>query len=224
MFIDHNTGDHLELSMSTRVLLADDHQMLREGLAALLSKDHFDVVGQATDGLEAVELAQQYQPDVAVLDLSMPRMNGVDASREISKVSPATKTVLLTMYTEDRYVLEALRAGIKGYVMKTHSAEDLGQAIEQVSQGGVYLSPGLSDLVVQAYFNKTQSPEDVLTARERQVVQLIAEGNSNKHIAAILGLSVKTVESHRMRIMQKLDIHDSVRLVHYAVRHGLVRI
>lgn len=210
--------------MNTRVLLADDHQILREGLAALLSKERFDVVAQATDGMQAVELAREYQPDVAVLDLSMPRLNGLDASREIAKVSPETKSILLTMHTEEHYVLEALNMGIKGYVMKTHSVEDLGEAIEQVAKGKTYLGSGLPEVIVQAYFGKSKPPGDILTARERQVLQLVAEGNTTKKVASILGVSVKTAESHRTRIMQKLDIHDSVRLVHYAIRRGLVHI
>lgn len=210
--------------MNTRVLLADDHQILREGLAALLNKERFDVVAQATDGMQAIELAREHQPDVAVLDLSMPRLNGLDASREIAKVSPDTKCILLTMHTEEHYVLEALNMGIKGYVMKTHSVEDLGEAIDQVARGKTYLGSGLPEVIVQAYFGKAKPPGDILTARERQVLQLVAEGNTTKKVASILGVSVKTAESHRTRIMQKLDIHDSVRLVHYAIRRGLVHI
>jgi len=208
--------------MKTRVLLAEDHAVVRQGLVALLDSERFDIVGQAEDGLVAVELAQKLKPDVAVLDVAMPRLNGLDAARQIAKIAPQTKTLLLTMYTEDHYVLEALRAGVKGYVMKTHSAEDLVNAIEQVLRGEVYLSTGVSDIVVQAYLGKTSSAPS-LTARERQVLQLVAEGNTTKRVATILGVSVKTAESHRMRIMQKLDIHETAGLVRYAIRRGLIQ-
>jgi len=208
--------------MKTRVLLAEDHAVVRQGLVALLDSERFEIVGQAEDGLVAVELAQKLKPDVAVLDVAMPRLNGLDAARQIHKVAPQTKTLLLTMYTEDHYVLEALRAGVKGYVMKTHSAEDLVNAIEQVLRGEVYLSTGVSDIVVQAYLGKTSAAPS-LTTRERQVLQLVAEGNTTKRVASILGVSVKTAESHRMRIMQKLDIHETAGLVRYAIRRGLIQ-
>ncbi len=208
--------------MKTRVLLAEDHAVVRQGLVALLDSERFDIVGQAEDGLAAVELVQQLKPDIAVLDVAMPRLNGLDAARQIMKVAPQTKTLLLTMYTEDHYVLEALRAGVKGYVMKTHSAEDLVNAIEQVLRGEVYLSTGVSDIVVQAYLGKTSAAPS-LTTRERQVLQLVAEGNTTKRVATILGVSVKTAESHRMRIMQKLDIHETAGLVRYAIRRGLIQ-
>jgi DNA-binding NarL/FixJ family response regulator len=208
--------------MKTRVLLAEDHAVVRQGLVALLDSERFDIVGQAEDGLVAVELAQKLKPDVAVLDVAMPRLNGLDAARQIHKIAPQTKTLLLTMYTEDHYVLEALRAGVKGYVMKTHSAEDLVNAIEQVLRGEVYLSTGVSDIVVQAYLGKTSAAPS-LTTRERQVLQLVAEGNTTKRVASILGVSVKTAESHRMRIMQKLDIHETAGLVRYAIRRGLIQ-
>lgn len=208
--------------MKTRVLLAEDHAVVRQGLVALLDSERFDIVGQAEDGLVAVELAQKLKPDVAVLDVAMPRLNGLDAARQIHKIAPQTKTLLLTMYTEDHYVLEALRAGVKGYVMKTHSAEDLVNAIEQVLRGEVYLSTGVSDIVVQAYLGKTSAAPS-LTTRERQVLQLVAEGNTTKRVATILGVSVKTAESHRMRIMQKLDIHETAGLVRYAIRRGLIQ-
>lgn len=209
--------------MLIRVLLADDHQIVSEGLRAVLEREKFDVVGDTTDGHKAVQLAQKLHPDVAVLDLSMPVLNGLDAAREIIKVSPKTKTMLLTMHTEDRYVLEALRSGIRGYVLKTHAVADLSQGIREVFRGGIYLSPGISQTVVEAYLAKTDLPPEVLTSRERQVLQLVAEGKTTKEVAAMLGVSVKTAESHRTRIMAKLNIHETASLVRYAVRLGIVQ-
>jgi DNA-binding NarL/FixJ family response regulator len=209
--------------MPLNILLADDHEIVRDGLRALLEREGFTVVGEASDGREAVKLAQDQQPDVAVLDLSMPSLNGVDAAKEIARVSPKTKAVLLTVHAEDQYVLAALRAGIKGYVLKTKATADLVQAIKEVSMGKTYLSPGVSGAVVQAYLAKTDIPPDPLSSRERQVLQLIAEGKTTKEVATILIISVKTAESHRTRIMQKLDIHETASLVRYAVRQGLVQ-
>ncbi len=209
--------------MLIRVLLADDHQILSQGLKAVLEREKFDVVGDTTDGYKAVQLAQKLTPDVAVLDFSMPILNGLDAAKEIVKVSPKTRTMLLTMHTEDRYILEALRSGIRGYVLKTHAVSDLAQGIREVFRGGIYLSPGSSQAVVEAYLAKTELPPEVLTSRERQVLQLIAEGKTTKEVASLLGVSVKTAESHRTRIMSKLNIHETASLVRYAVRLGIVQ-
>ena len=208
--------------MPVRVLLADDHQIVRQGVRALLEREGFDVVGEAADGREAVRLAEHLRPDVAILDLAMPSLNGVNAAKEIFLVSPRTRTILLTMHTEDQYVLPALHAGIKGYVLKTKAAEDLVQAIHDVSQGKTYLSPGVSGTVVSAYLSKTDLPSDPLSYREREVLQLIAEGRTTKEVAALLGVSVSTAESHRSRIMEKLDIHETASLVRYAIRKGLI--
>lgn len=205
-----------------RILLADDHVIVRQGLRALLEKENFTVVGEASDGREAVRIAADTRPDVCVLDLSMPMLNGVDAAREILQMAPRGKVVLLTMHGEDRYVLEALRAGVTGYVLKSRAAAGLTEAIHEVSRGNIYLSPGVSRAVVAAYLGKVEMPRDPLTARERQVLQLIAEGKATKEVAAVLGLSVKTAESHRARIMEKLDIHDTAGLVRYAIRQGLI--
>jgi DNA-binding NarL/FixJ family response regulator len=209
--------------MSIRVLLADDHVIVRQGLKALLEKEGVNVVGEVANGREAVQWVRDHNPDVAVLDLAMPMLNGLDAAREILKTSSRTKPILLTMYTEDHYVLEALRAGVRGYVMKNHSREDLVRAIMQVARGEVYLSPGISEVVVQAYLNKSDLSSEPLSTRERQVLQLVAEGNTSKKIATLLGLSVKTAESHRTRIMEKLDIHETAGLVRYAIRRGLIQ-
>src|SRR5262249_45094952 len=158
-----------------------------------------------------------------VVDLAMPTLNGIDTCRELHRVSARTKAIVLSMYREDRYVLEALRAGTKGYVLKTQAASDLGQAIREVARGGIYLSPGVSRAVVEAFLAKTELPPEPLSPRERQVLQLVAEGKSTKEVAAVLGISVKTAESHGGRLMGRLDIHDTAGLVRYAIRHGLIQ-
>ena len=209
--------------MPTRILLADDHLIVRQALKALLEGLGFSVVGEAGDGAEAVRVARERCPDVAVLDLTMPIRNGLDAAREILQACPRVKAILLTVHTEDHYVLDALRAGIKGYVVKTQAAADLVRAINEVQKGMVYLSPGISQTVVQAYLTKSDVPPDPLTPREREVLQLVAEGKTTKEVAKLLGISVKTAESHRTRIMEKLEIHETASLVRYAVRRGLIQ-
>lgn len=209
--------------MPIQVLLADDHPVVREGLKALLEREGFVVVAEASDGHEAVRLAQTLHPDVAVLDLSMPLLNGLQAAQEIHHVSPRTRTILLTMYTEDHYVLEAIRAGIRGYVVKRQAVMDLVQAIREVANGAIYLSPSISQVMVQAYLSKTDLLPDPLSSRERQVLQLVAEGKTTKELAQFLGISTKTAESHRTRIMEKLDIHETASLVRYAIRRGLIQ-
>ncbi len=208
--------------MALRVLLADDHAIFRQGLRGLLERENFQIVGEAGDGREAILRATALSPDIAALDLSMPLLNGLDAAREITRASPRTRVILLTMHSEDPYVMEALRAGIKGYVLKTQAATDMVQAIQEVSRGRVYLSPGVSQAVVTAYLARTELPPDPLSPREREVLQLVAEGKTTKEIAGVLGLSVKTAESHRTRIMEKLDIHATAGLVRYAIRRGLI--
>ena len=209
--------------MPIRILLADDHQMVRQGLKALLEQEGFKVVGEASDGHQATRLAQELTPDVAVLDLAMPLMNGIGAAKAISQVSSQTKIVVLTMHTEAQYVLEALRAGIRGYVLKSRAAGELVQAIREVSRNSTFLSSDISDTVVDAYLNKVDVPSDTLSPRELQVLQLVAEGKTTKEVAALLNISVKTAESHRTRIMEKLDIHETASLVRYAIRRGLVQ-
>jgi DNA-binding NarL/FixJ family response regulator len=196
---------------------------VRQGLRSLLEKQGLDVVGEAGDGRTAVSMLTTCRPDVAVLDVSMPSLNGLDAAREIRRQSPTTAVVLLTVHAEDHYVLEALRAGVQGYVLKDQAPEDLGEAIREVSRGAVYLSPGIAHVVVQAYLNRTELPPDPLSPREREVLQLVAEGKTTKEVAQILGVSVKTADSHRSRLMEKLEIHETATLVRYAVRRGLVQ-
>jgi two-component system, NarL family, response regulator NreC len=208
--------------VTIRVLLADDHELVRQGLKLLLEREGFSVVGEASDGQMAVNLATKFCPDIAVFDIGMPILNGLDAARGIHNVSPRAKTILLTRHDEEQYVTEALRAGVKGYVLKNQAATDLIHAIRQVYRGEIYLSPSISRTVAEAFLSKTGLPADPLTLRERQILQLIGEGKSSKEIGNVLGISVKTVESHRTRLMQKLDIHDVASLVRYAIRRGLV--
>ncbi len=209
--------------MATRVLLADDHVVVREGLKAILEREGCEIVGEAADGQDAVRLARDLRPDVAILDVAMPLLNGLDAAREILQTSPQTRGILLTMHTEEGFVLEALRAGIRGYVVKTEAAADLVRAIHEVSRGRVYLSPAISQTVIEGYLAKAELPSDPLTAREREVLQLVAEGKTSKEIAQLLGVSAKTVETHRSRIMERLGIHDTAGLVRYAIRRGLIQ-
>lgn len=209
--------------MSIRILLADDHVVVREGLRDLLTREGFDVVAEASNGREAIRLNQELRPDVSVVDLSMPLLNGLDVTREIRRQSPKSSIILLTMYSDEPHVLEALQAGVAGYVLKSAAAADLVQAIHCASRGKVYLSPEISRTVVRAYLDKTSLSPDPLTGRERQVLQLVAEGKTTKEVAGLLGLSIKTVESHRTHIMRKLDIHDVANLVRYAIRRGLIR-
>jgi DNA-binding NarL/FixJ family response regulator len=207
--------------MATRILLADDHVIFRQGLRSLLEQAGMAVIGEASDGHEALRIAQAQRPDVAVLDIAMPHLNGLETARRLRETMPQTRSVVLTMHTEDPYVLEALQAGVVGYVLKTQAAVDLVQAIREVLQGAIYLSPRVAHAVVQAYLTKADLPPDPLTSREREILQRIAEGQTTKEIAQRLGLSVKTVESHRLRMMRKLDIHETATLVRYAIRRGL---
>ena len=209
--------------MPTRILLADDHTLVRQGLKALLEGKGFEVVAEAGDGQEAVRAARERCPDIAVLDFSMPLLNGRDAAREILRVCPRARAILLTMHAEDQYVLDALQIGVRGYVLKAQAADDLVLAIREVQRGMMYLSPGVSQAVVNASMSRTELPRDPLTSREREVLQLVAEGKSTKEIARLLAISFKTAESHRTRIMKKTDIHETAGLVRYAVRRGLIQ-
>ena len=209
--------------MRLRIILAEDHTIVLEGLRALLEREGFEIVGEAQDGRAAVDLARRFKPDIAILDIAMPALNGIDAAREILRASPDTRTILLTVHDDNQYVVEALRAGVSGYLLKTKAGSDLVQAIKEVSRGALYLSPGLSRDAVKSFLENKDVKADPLTPREREVLQLIAEGKTTKEVGVILGISVKTAESHRTRIMEKLDIHETATLVRYAIRQGVIQ-
>src|SRR2546428_9565541 len=208
--------------MPPRVLLADDHEVVRQALRALLERHGFQVVGEAADGRAAVDAVCRVRPDVVVLDVAMPLLNGVDAARELSRMSPATRVILLTALEDAHFVPEALQAGVRGFVMKSQGIDDLEDAIRSVYRGGLYVSPGVSQGFIDAVSGGDADGRGRLSRRERQVLQLVAEGKSSKEIAELLHISVKTVEFHRGRVMDKLDIHDTAGLVRYAIRERLI--
>lgn len=211
-------------SQSLRIVIADDHAIMRDGLRAILESKGFEVVGETSDGLEAVRLCHELRPDLVAMDISMPLLNGIDAAREIIKVSPRTKIIALSMHTEPLFILACLRAGMVAYVLKSKTASILIQAIEAVRKGDIYLTPDVSKTVLDAYLGKLDASVDPLSSREREVLQLIAEGKNIKEIGCILGISTKTAESHRANIMDKLDIREIAGLVRYAIQHGLTQI
>ena len=209
--------------MPVGILIVDDHPIFRQGLKFLLEKDGYTVVGEGVDGMEAVKLAEQFRPDIVMLDFSMPRLNGLDAAREIRRVSPRSKVILLTAHREEQYVLESINAGIKGYVLKSEASTALGEAIREVTRGNAYLSPSIARFAVDSCVGRCAAgPLEVLSPRELQVLKLIAEGNTTREVASELNLTVKTAESYRTALMSKLDIHETASLVRYAVRRGLV--
>jgi DNA-binding NarL/FixJ family response regulator len=208
--------------VTIRLVLADDHVLVRQGLRKLLESAGFVVAGEAADGREAVRLVHIENPDLAVIDIGMPQFNGLNAALELTRSHPHVRLIVLTQHGESQYVSEALRCGVKGYVLKSQAARDLVRAIEGVSRGEVYLSPGVASAVADACASPAGGV-DGLSVRERQVLQLIAEGTSTKDIAAQLGISAKTVESHRSKLMRKLDIHDTAGLVRYAIRRGVTQ-
>ena len=204
-----------------RVLLADDHRLVRAGIRALLdATPNIDVVAEATDGEEAMRLVQELQPDVALLDIAMPRLSGLAVLHQISAAGLSTRVMLLSMYDNDEYVAEAMRAGASGYLVKHAAVEELGMALQALRQGDVYFSPTISRKLAQAFSGGRAGPG--LTSRQTQVLRLIAQGQSSKEVARDLGLSIKTVETHRTQIMDRLDIHDLAGLVRYAIRCGLI--
>jgi two-component system, NarL family, response regulator NreC len=212
--------------MNHRILLVDDHQMFREGLKAVLkSETDFQVVGEAENGIQAVELCRELTPDVVIMDISMPEMSGVEAAGKIHAESPAVKIIILSMHTEKRYILGALKAGATGIVAKNSASAELLTAIETVVSGQTYLSPSVSNVLVQNILESgSDNGEKMLSPRERQILQLIAMGKGTKEIGEELGISNKTVEAHRMQLMNKLDIRNVADLVKYAIREGLIEL
>lgn len=213
-----------------RILIADDHALMRAGLRALLMETGgCDIVGEAADGIEAARLIRQLAPEVALVDLTMPGMNGLDVIASASRDAPATRCLALSMHTAEHYVLEALRAGAAGYVVKDSAPDELHQALKVVAAGGQYLSPAVSGHVLADYLRlvreraEGEGAGEVLTSRQRQILQLIAEGHSTREIAGRLSISVKTVETHRAQLMDRLDIHDVAGLTRYAIRAGLIQ-
>jgi DNA-binding NarL/FixJ family response regulator len=206
-----------------RILLADDHVMVRQGFKMILAaQPDLEIVGEADNGREAVELAEKLQPDVVIMDVAMPDLNGIEATRRLAGTSPHTRVLALSMYKDSVYVREILRAGARGYLLKDAFDRDLLSAVRAVATGEGYLSPAVSDAVLSDYRRHVTDPLDLLSSREREVLQLIAEGKTNKEIATALKLSVYTVDAHRGRIMEKLNLHSVGELVRFAVRHGLI--
>lgn len=210
-----------------RVLLAEDHTIVRKGLISLLKDEmNIKVVGEADDGREAIKKAGELLPDIVVMDISMPRLNGMDATRQIKKRYPEVKVLILTMHIDEAYILEVLQAGASGYIIKKAVPTEFVSAIQAVHQGDLYLSPQVSKTVIQQYLKNVQTGkekvEPQLTDREREIVQLIAEGHSNREISERLFISIKTVESHRSKIMEKGDLHSSADITRYAIRKGII--
>jgi two-component system, NarL family, response regulator NreC len=211
-----------------RILLADDHTVMRAGLRLLLERhDNFEVVGEAADGREAVEIAAEQKPDVVVMDVAMPHLNGVEAARQILSRNPDTAIVMLSMHSDESYVLRSLKAGARGYLLKDSAEADLIAAIQAIVEGRSFFSPGVRALLKEDYIYRLQKfgaddTYELLTAREREVLQLVAEGRSNKEVASLLGLSLYTVETHRTHILQKLNLHSVPELILYAVRKGII--
>jgi len=212
--------------MSIKVILADDHQIMREGLRSVLEKQKdMEVVAEAKNGREAVELSQELSPDVIVMDIAMPDLNGIEATRQIVAQAPEVKVLALSMHSDRRFAAGMLSAGASGYLLKDCASEELVQAIRTVTSGQSYLSPGITDTMINDYAQRISDSDgsafSVLTNREREVLQLLAEGRTTKQIAEQLYVSVKTVETHRQHLMEKLDVRSVAELTKYAVREGL---
>ena len=206
-----------------RILLADDHTVVRQGFRAILGQQpDMDIVGEAGNGREVMKLAQQLTPDVIVMDVAMPELNGIEATRRITSTIPGTRVLALSMHKDSVYVREMLKAGAKGYLLKDSVDKDLLEAVRAVSRGGEYISPAVEPALMTSYRMEATTPLDLLTSREREVLQLIAEGKTNKEVAAVLNISVFTVDAHRGRIMEKLNVHNVNELVRFAVKFGLV--
>jgi two-component system response regulator NreC len=211
-----------------RILLADDHTVVRQGLRKVLEeRPEWQVVAEAGDGRDAVRLAEEHRPDVAVVDVAMPLLNGIEATRQITRRAPGTKVLVLSMYPDEAYVTQMLKAGATGYLLKDSADVDLLQAVQAVSQGKSFFSPAVARLMSDDYARQRGENAvdryESLSDREREIFQLVAEGKTNKEIAALLFISPSTVETHRARIMEKLDLHSAAEIVLYAVRRGVIR-
>lgn len=214
--------------MLTRVVLADDHSVVRQGLRAWLERSGYvQVVGEAADGREAVAIVEQLQPDVVIMDIAMPMLNGIDATAQITRRNPDTKVIILSMHADEAYILRALGAGAKGYLLKESTESDVLPAVQSVRDGKPYFTPSIARLLLEDYMrslkqNNLQDSYDLLTEREREVLQLLAQGKSNKEVAQVLELSPHTIDSHRTNMMQKLNLHNTAEIVLYAVRKGII--
>jgi two-component system, NarL family, response regulator NreC len=211
-----------------RVLIADDHQLVRSGLRGLLEREaEFKVVAEAADGYEAIELATAHKPDIILLDVGMPRLNGTDAAQHLSEKVPSSRIIILSMHSDEGYVLKALKAGARGYLLKASPEADVLAAVRAVAAGNAYFSPSITKLLVEDYVGElrrrgVEDSYDLLTLREKEILQLLAGGKSNRDIADLLHISVTTAESHRGNILQKLHLHNLAELILYAVRKGLI--
>ena len=213
------------MKKNLRIVLADDHALVRAGFRALLqSLDGIEVVAEAENGVQALELIERHLPDLVLMDIAMPGLNGLEAAARAAKSAPEVKIIILSMHANEEYVLQSLKAGAKGYLLKDAGLAELQLALESVSSGQTFLSPAISKHLIDAYVERTSDgmePFSILTSRQREILQLIAEGDTTKEIAQKLGVSVKTVETHRTQLMQRLDIHDLAGLVRYAIRLGI---
>lgn len=211
--------------MKIKVLIADDHTLVREGIKALLKEIRdIEVIGEAKDGDEVIDKIKELKPDIILLDISMPKVNNLNFCEKIKSISEDIKIIILSMHYSEEYVREALRYGVKGYILKDSSFSELEIAIKSVFNGEVYLSPKISNILVKDYLEKVKNPLDILTERQKEILMLLAEGYSVKEIAQKIGISVKTVETHKAQIMGKLNIYDIPGLVKFAIKHGLIKL
>ncbi len=212
----------------TRILLADDHGIVRKGLLFLLDRqEDLEVVGEASDGRELVRMAQELEPHIIVTDISMPQLNGIDAAAQVLQRNPQIRIIILSMYTDEEFLTRALSVGVKGYLLKDSAEEDLVRAVRAVAAGKSFFSPAIAQTLAEDYVRQLQSKGlqdtfDLLTAREKEILQLLAEGKSNKEVATVLNVSPYTVETHRMHLMQKLNLHNTAEIVLYAVRKKII--
>jgi two-component system, NarL family, response regulator NreC len=211
------------MEKKTRILLADDHALVRQGFRMILSAEpDMEIVGEAANGRDTIELAEKLKPDLVVMDVAMPELNGIEATRRLAEACPRTRVLALSMHKDSVYVREILRAGARGYLLKDAFDHDLVDAVRAVAGGQGYLSPSVSEAVLSDYRKHVSDPLDLLTSREREILQMLAEGKTNKDIAKLLNLSVYTVDAHRGRLMEKLNLHSIGELVRFAVRNGLI--